>query len=158
MAAQRRSTFACLARSVRNAHSRRQYSRTPPPHVVGPRRREETLAARAKCALHGGREFLVHLLELLGRIGAGHRRSGRRSKALTISAVLNCCARFEPPRPLRRAQACHAFLTSPVAGATLTVPRNCLRLIPDTWAIQIASCRLRSGSWSLRTTCGEERA
>jgi hypothetical protein len=46
------------------------YSRTPPPHVVGPRRREETLAARAKCALHGGREFLVHLLELLGRIGA----------------------------------------------------------------------------------------
>jgi len=59
-----------LARSVRNAHSRRQYSRTPPPHVVGPRRREETLAARAKCALHGGREFLVHLLELLGRIGA----------------------------------------------------------------------------------------
>ena len=53
-AAQRRSTFACLARSVRNAHSRRQYSRTPPPHVVGPRRREETLAARAKCALHGG--------------------------------------------------------------------------------------------------------
>src|SRR5262245_2331414 len=46
------------------------YSRTPPPHVVGPRRREETLAARAKCALHGGREFLVHLLELLGRRGA----------------------------------------------------------------------------------------
>jgi len=45
-------------------------SRTRPPHVVGPRRREETLAARAKCALHGGREFLVHLLELLGRIGA----------------------------------------------------------------------------------------
>ena len=40
------------------------YSRTPPPHVVGPRRREETLAARAKCALHGGREFLVHLLKL----------------------------------------------------------------------------------------------
>ena len=46
------------------------YSRTPPPHVVGPRRREETLAARAKCALHSGHEFLVHLLELLGRIGA----------------------------------------------------------------------------------------
>ena len=54
MAAQRPSSFACLARSVRNAHSRRQYSRTPPPHVVGLRRREETLAARAKCALHGG--------------------------------------------------------------------------------------------------------
>jgi len=42
----------------------------PPPHVVDPRRREETLAARAKCALHSGHEFLVHLLELLGRIGA----------------------------------------------------------------------------------------
>ena len=28
------------------------------------------LVTRAKCALHGGREFLVHPLELLGRIGA----------------------------------------------------------------------------------------
>jgi len=33
----KRLTFACLARIVRNAHSRRQYSRTPPPYVVGPK-------------------------------------------------------------------------------------------------------------------------
>jgi hypothetical protein len=30
----------------------------------------ELSAARTKCALHCGREFLVHLLEVLGRIGA----------------------------------------------------------------------------------------
>ena len=28
------------------------------------------LVARSKCALHGGCELLVHLLQLLGRIGA----------------------------------------------------------------------------------------
>src|SRR5262245_55163833 len=30
-------------------------------------RRYGALAARTKCALHGGRELLVHLLEVLGR-------------------------------------------------------------------------------------------
>jgi hypothetical protein len=33
-------------------------------------RRHLAFAARPKCALYGGREFLVHPLELLGRIGA----------------------------------------------------------------------------------------
>jgi hypothetical protein len=40
------------------------------PQVVCRGRRHLALVTRAKCALHGGREFLVHPLELLGRIGA----------------------------------------------------------------------------------------
>ena len=44
--------------------------RARPPHVVGPPRRYGALAARTKCPLHCGRELLVHLLEVLGRIGA----------------------------------------------------------------------------------------
>jgi hypothetical protein len=59
---------------------------------------------------------------------------------LTISAVLNCCARFEPPRPLKRAQACHAFLTSPVAGGHLNSPKK----LPssDTRHMGYANCKL----------------
>ena len=33
-------------------------------------RRYLALVSRVKSALHGGREFLVHVLELLGRVGA----------------------------------------------------------------------------------------
>jgi cold shock protein len=70
MAAQRRSTFACLRRSVRNAHSRRQLFE----NAAASRRRSATPRRNSRrpseIALHGGREFLVHLLKLLGRIGA----------------------------------------------------------------------------------------
>ena len=44
--------------------------RSSAPQVVCCFRRHLALAARPKCVLHGGREFLVHPLELLGRIGA----------------------------------------------------------------------------------------
>jgi len=44
--------------------------RSSAPQVVCCFRRHLALAARLKCVLHGGREFLVHPLELLGRIGA----------------------------------------------------------------------------------------
>jgi hypothetical protein len=40
------------------------------PQVVCCGRRHLALVTRAKCALYGSREFLVHPLELLGRIGA----------------------------------------------------------------------------------------
>ena len=44
--------------------------RSSAPQVVCCCRRHLALAARPKCVLHGGREFLVHPFELLGRIGA----------------------------------------------------------------------------------------
>ncbi len=44
--------------------------RSSAPQVVRCGRRDLALAARPKCVLHGGREFLVHAFELLGRIGA----------------------------------------------------------------------------------------
>jgi hypothetical protein len=40
-------------------------------------RRHLALAARPKCALYGGREFPVHLLKLLGRIGTNTVRGPR---------------------------------------------------------------------------------
>jgi hypothetical protein len=45
-------------------------SRSSAPQVVRCGGRHFALAARPKCALHGRREFLVHPLKLLGRIGA----------------------------------------------------------------------------------------
>src|SRR5438093_11019122 len=42
----------------------------------------------------------------------------------------------------------------PLCWCQLIIPGNYLRAVPDTWAIQIASCRLRNDSWRLRTTCG----
>ena len=44
--------------------------RSSAPQLVCCGRRHLALAARPKCALHGCREFLIHPLELLGRIGA----------------------------------------------------------------------------------------
>jgi hypothetical protein len=51
------------------------------------------LVSRTKRALHGGREFLVHLLELLGRVGADPvaRLRDVSSKASRILAVHCAC-------------------------------------------------------------------
>ena len=44
--------------------------RSSAPQVVCCFRGHLTLAIRLKCVLHGGREFVVHPFELLGRPGA----------------------------------------------------------------------------------------